>query len=472
MEDAMKKFGLLLLIAVTIFNVFAFAGCGEKESAFDEDNIVLSFSAMSDVHQEKGNTGNRRKLEDALDYAKELAGGKLDLALFSGDLTEHTWNLNNEDYSTSYNADIEVFKEAVLNALDLDETPVFYSLGNHETETQKRPKEIMSQMPGLFQSMLGEDFFKIDTENSQISKGRRHAIIKGYHFIAVQPDEYWVPRGYSQETLSWLKNVLDEAVQDSPDRFIFLSAHPGLYGTVFGTFTHRYYDMDIHELLEDYPQVVYLGGHMHNVLQDECQISQNGYYTALDCGSVKCSSSMNTLNSLIGTFDNSVGLRYDDFSQGLLLQVDKNGNLKITRCDYINRRTIKQAWYIPSPKQDKSHLKAYDNETRIEKNIAPRFQKGASISATRDGNGYTIAWDSAYDDDMVRYYKIEVLKRENGNMNKVETVYFGTMTYLYQSQEEMPKRFEYFYQTDEEGLEFNCTAFDVWQEGSDTISTY
>lgn len=90
----MKKIlsgALAVLLAVS---AMSFASCGKddkKSGEFDESNIVLSFSAMSDIHQQVGQEKVKDKLVRALDYAEELAGGTLDVALFAGDLTEDTW---------------------------------------------------------------------------------------------------------------------------------------------------------------------------------------------------------------------------------------------------------------------------------------------------------------------------------------------------------------------------------------------
>lgn len=123
--------------------------------------------------------------------------------------------------------------------------------------------------------------------------------------------------------------------------------------------------------MEKYPQVIYFSGHIHNVLQEEAQISQNGAFTAIDCGSVKYTSWMNNLNDSGTNFDNSVGTRIDDFSQGLLVQADGNGNVRVTRCNYYTKSPIKDPWELSYPKSDKSHLAAYDNEAREKKNEAP-----------------------------------------------------------------------------------------------------
>ena len=127
MKGSITKRISLALAAVFAVGALSLCGCAknEKSGTFDETNIVLSFSAMSDIHQQKGKTQYADKLVRALDYAEELNGGPLDVALFAGDLTEETWRQNNDDYSTEYNADVAMLKATLERSLNLEETAVF-----------------------------------------------------------------------------------------------------------------------------------------------------------------------------------------------------------------------------------------------------------------------------------------------------------------------------------------------------------
>ena len=180
----MKKVLSLIVSLIVVFSAFSFIGCGEKKSAvFNENEIVLSFSAMSDIHQQKGKTDIKDKLVKALGYAETLNGKPLDLALFAGDLTEEAWRQTNvgeqTDYTTTYNADIDMLKTAWTEALDLDKTGVFYALGNHETDPSKLGEEVMGALPALFKQQLGDEFFRIDSDDSAPELGRRHAVVNG-----------------------------------------------------------------------------------------------------------------------------------------------------------------------------------------------------------------------------------------------------------------------------------------------------
>lgn len=473
----MRKMKIATLFLTALFALgccMPLAACGDepvveiRSSEFDENNIVLSFSAMSDIHQQMGKTTYSEYLLNALDYAQELNGGPLDLALFAGDLTEETWRTQSDNYSSTYNGDIRQLKETLLTALDLEETPVFYCLGNHDTDPSVLGEEYMGGMHQLFYDMLGEEFFEVDAEDSVPEAGLRHAVVNGYHFLAVNPDYYWTLHGYSESTLSWLDNQLKAITSADPDHYVFVTAHPPIYGTVFRSYTNDWADLDISEVLSKYPQVIYFSGHIHNVLQDEIQISQNGSFTALDCGSVKYTGVMNDLNDAASTqFDNSVGTRFDDFSQGLLVQVDENGNVRVTRCDYYQRNTIKNAYLLSYPKTDNSHLLAYDNDLRVQNNAAPVFAEDAEFTASFVGDTLTFNWTAAQDDDQVRYYRIVAYRTDGDTRVKLQTFNLATFTYLYDRVEDMPKTLSYSRVVTWRGnLTFELSAVDVWNARS------
>lgn len=470
-----RKSNIILGVLCCTMCLFPFTGCGstEPDGVFDETNVVLSFSAFSDIHQQKNLSQPSEKLIHAFDFVKELNGGEdIDVAVIAGDLTEWTYKMRNEDYSDTYNVDIEVLKETLEHALNLDKTNVFYALGNHDSGSECLGREYMSKMPGLFYRMLGEKFFAADTPDSDPESGRRHAVVNGYHFLSVEPDTYWTAHGYSDETLEWLESALEKITRENPRQYVFIVAHPPLSDTVFLSRKTSCYDSDVRKVLENYPQTIYFSGHVHNVLQDETQISQDGFFTAMDCGSVKYTSAMNSMNEFGKLFDNSIGSRTDDFSQGLFVQADGNGNVRVTRCDFVNDRIIKQPWDLPRPKKDNSHLDAYDNQRRKDANVAPVFSEEANVSVREIADGISFQWDAATDDDMVRYYTIKLYSVDaSGKKEKYKTYNMATFTYLYDSAEDMPKRESFTLSGDFSGdWYYELTAVDVWNAESAAVT--
>lgn len=458
---------------------FSLCACGkpsEPETAFDETQIVLSFSAMSDVHQQDGYPLYSQKLVNALEISAQLNGGPLDLALLAGDLTENTWKRTGQagyesKFTTEYNVEVGLLKNALSEALDLERTAVFYCLGNHDSDPSgiggEEGEELMAQMPSLFYHQLGEEFFRFEAEDSLPEAGLRHAVVNGYHFLAVQPDNYWRLKGYSQATLDWLDGKLKEITEREPGKYVFVTAHPPAYETVWGSFAADWADSAVAEVLAKYPQAFYLSGHIHNVLNDETQISQNGSFTSVDCGGVRATGMMNHLTGVSSPeFDNAIsGLHVDDFSQGLLVQLDANGNARISRIDYLTQKIIKQPWEISAPQKDGSHLAKYDNDTRAEQNKAPEFKEGAKWKVVYENGRLGFSWDAAQDDDQVRYYKIRSYKEVNGVYQRESKVYnLASFTYLYDSVEDMPASLEWAVDVslDHGRYKFEICAVDCW----------
>ena len=74
-----KKIAVITSIAlvVAILSVaIPLTVCQNKTEGFDENNVVLSFSAMSDIHQQMGKNDYAGMLVNALDYSKQLNGGE------------------------------------------------------------------------------------------------------------------------------------------------------------------------------------------------------------------------------------------------------------------------------------------------------------------------------------------------------------------------------------------------------------
>ena len=192
---------------------------------------------------------------------------------------------------------------------------------------------------------------------------------------------------------------------------------------------------------------------------------------------------MNNVNENLTRFDNDCGTRINDFSQGLLVQVDNNGNVKVTRCDYYNEAVIKDPWTLSYPKADGSHLKKYDNDSRTENNEVPVFDEDTKIEIKKENGVFKLKWKAATDDDMVRYYLLNAYVVNEGKKTKVKTFYLATFTYRYDKVSDMPKYFEWMFSeetfrgycgklnvTYTDNLYFELRAVDVWFGRSDVLT--
>jgi hypothetical protein len=112
-----------------------------------------------------------------------------------------------------------------------------------------------------------------------------------------------------------------------------------------------------------------------------------------------------------GGYENMAGLTVmrdkDEFSQGLLLQFDNKGNLRIQRMDFYNQTTIGKPWVIPHPARDGSHLKPYSHTLRKAANRAPVL---GALDAEGGQGKVTVRWASATDDEFAHTYFVTVRK--------------------------------------------------------------
>lgn len=170
-----------------------------------------------------------------------------------------------------------------------------------------------------------------ETSGTMFTLGNRKMTINGYTFIVLE--NTCLQNGFARftdATLRFLKESLDESVRRDPSAPVFIINHHRPYGTLGdGMGVVNTGSVNLQEILKDYPQAFIWGGHVHDSLQSETSIYQtrtvdeNGNivdagYTSLTCGSV--------------TSDNA-GTHGSTDKGGFmqLVQVDVNGNVRITK---------------------------------------------------------------------------------------------------------------------------------------------
>ncbi len=371
----------------------------KEELSFDEGNIVLRFGAISDLHLHPG----RDKFAECLRQLYAKANNQLDVIFVAGDLTDN-----------GAFEQVQALKE-VLDDFELGEkkTKFLFALGNHDLAFDEKPFN-----GEMFKQVLADYAFE-GASAKEIKNGNHHITVKGYHFMAVNCKVYNGGCHHLSEDLNWLKTKLDRAVLDDPQKPIFLATHPVIYDTVYGSRESTYwYSDNIDKLLQNYPQVMAFGGHLHFPLNDERNIYQKSY-TALGTGCTLYCSLESEIEG-IKPIDTKGGMEPEDchsFSQGLFVEVDKKHNVKITRMDFFNRAEIKKPWIIPSPKQNKSHLVKYTNEARSKNNKPPYFLETAeAVLRVVNKDKLEVEFDAALDDDYVYYYELHLLEAKKSSL--------------------------------------------------------
>ncbi|MBR5525065.1 MAG: carbohydrate binding domain-containing protein, partial [Clostridia bacterium] len=395
------------------------------EVNFDEDNIVLSFGAISDIHITGSTTSNdTKKYQKALQILKEQAGGKLDAITINGDFS-----------SDSYNSNIgTAFKTITDQEMGADAN-VFFVAGNHDAENSG-----WSDLSKLFTDLA--KYTQNDLPSSQHTRGNRHMVINGYHYIGINMMDYWKDgeAPFAQQDLDWLKQELESARADAPGQPIFVYLHAGVRNTTYGSdlYTGFYWaSKNIYSYLENYPEVINFGGHVHFPLMDERTIYQKDF-TSLNCGSVQY---MAIESGYLQSGSKTTVSNSSSVSSGLLLQVDKNNNIKVTRMNFTAGEVIKQPFYISAPDlENETNLLHYNDDYFNLFNTAPTFPVGAMAVGSINGSNINLNFDAATDDDMVHHYQADIKDMASGI---VESTKIFSEFYLYSNSEEMPKSYSF-----------------------------
>ncbi len=392
---------------------------------FDEDNIVLSFGAISDIHI-NGTVGgyNCNKYDKALQLLKKYAGGNLDAVTIAGDISASV-------YDSSIGAAFTQITDAQLG----DNANVFFVSGNHDAQ-----EEQWSNLSQMYTDLA--KYTAGDLPSSRHDRGNRHMVIGGYHYIGVNMMDYWNASEamFVQQDLDWLATELAAARADAPGQPIFVYTHAGVYGTTYGSdlYTGKHWGSKlIYDYLDDYPEVVTFSGHVHFPLADERTIYQKDF-TSLNCGSVQY---MAIESGYLQTGSSTTMDASQSVSNGLLVQVDQNNNLKITRVDFANDSVIKQPFYIPAPDlENKSHLYHYNDAYFNADNTAPVFSESAEAGGKLAGGNMVVKFDAATDNDMVHHYVIDIKGLPSQSVKSTKAL---SEFYLYPQPEDFPEDYTF-----------------------------
>lgn len=429
---------------------------------FDESKIVLQFAAVSDLQHgfmsrdpsrkespgeralkylssgleyfdtgERGREGFRQLQELALQYTDR----GLDAVFFAGDI------INNAKASQ-----VESFKEVYEDVLDPAKTPFIFCLGNHDIFSG-RPYTQHHLNMDVFYRILGDAYRTYEPETSDPVKGFIHQIVGGYHFLAIDPldNGYVCEMGddsgakYAPEAKEWLDTLLAKITAEHPDRYVFVTTHPMVYGLAYGSDltygTLFWYTKELVPILEKYPQVVAFGGHLHFPISDERSVMQDKF-TGVNCGAMSYMATEN--GHFRDMISNTVMKDASQVSNGYLAQLDAGGNLRLIRMNFGLKKTIKDPFVLPAPAADGSHLKPYSRE-RARNNQPPVLAEDA-ISVADNGAWVkdealrvTMSFRAGTDDDAIQRYVLTVT--EDGR--EVETARLLADSYLYASSADM-----------------------------------
>ena len=361
---------------------------------------VLRFVVTSDVHV-RGENVNMQSYDRLASFISTAYGysdahpsyKNLDGMFFVGDVT-----------NSGAKAQMSYFFNYV-NEHVREGTLVRAVMGNHEylSSGSFNPTSL-EQAPKDFMKYSGYD--AVDY----------HTTIGGYHFIFLSTDLYYKSSSmfFSSDKLLWLRQQLDAAKADTPDKPIFVFQHEPPRDTMIGS-TSTCSDQLLTRLLKEYPQVIDFSGHTH-VTTTNPQIIWQGGFTAINTGSLAYLSipiyDENGKMIRPKQVDETGAYETDSYENGprnagmyYIVEIDANSVVRIQRFDMFTNKVWGEPFILDSI--DPADFKYTD--ARKEQAVAPVFDASAAITVeSADSENPLISFPQATCKDLVANYRIEI----------------------------------------------------------------
>ena len=349
----------------------------------------LKIGLMSDLHIASYETGVDKNLVIMLNKFKEE---NVDIVMVLGDVATTGLEDQYAKFNKTWNS---VFD-------DPDTAPKLLAItGNHEFEQAYYHRETVEDVYNKYLAAYG------------YTEVNRHITLNGYHFIGINSESASVHGGYTSVTADWLRAELDKAVAENKWRPIFVMAHQTLPNTTYGSNWGSDKTAVIYDVLKNYPQVIYFGGHSHYPSENERSIFQD-LFTAIDVTSLQYT----TTESDDDTYE----------SQGALMVTVKGADKQIVVDRYkINgdsAKKIREPWVLSLPLKQSTFTYTDD---RANDTVAPEFASDASVTVSDIRiNSVKVSFPSATHDDFVQGYNVYI--KSSGTT--VVTKYFASDFYL------------------------------------------
>lgn len=339
------------------------------------DEVVLRFMVMSDVHVTGEVNGiQSKRLNEALEFIYEYAENqeydKVDLLIGAGDLTNHGTEAQLNELND------------IINEKLHDDTKKQFVMGNHEYYNDSDSNASIER----FESIL-------EVERNS------HIIINGYHFIGFSLNS---EADYLQ-TLDWLKEELDKAAADTPDKPIFVTQHYPSSNTVYGS--DAWGTGQLLSLYKKYPQIVNFSGHTHYPINDP-RIVHQGDFTSVGVGT------LNYFSLEEDTIYSSTPPGYGKAACFFIAEVYSDSRVELKPYDLITSQFYPIEYIMDNPSKTENLI--YTN-SRYKTSSAPYFIEGTTLEISNlTSNSCTLTFLHAYDNDCMHSYKIDLYEMPSG----------------------------------------------------------
>lgn len=385
---------MCVLLAAALLVGYIPGGVVAAQEQSDVFTPIVRFAVTSDTHIRPASDplNGYDQLEALMDsvytFSEAQAYNKLDGIFFVGDNTnrgaqsEQTYFFN---YVKSHLKEGTTFR-AVLGNHE------FYANG-YDYDGDAGPAEFMK-----YSGWDAVDF---------------HEELVGYHIIMVSMNKYGSYSYFTDSKLAWLKQEIEAAIADDPNKPIFVMQHMSPYDTMKGS-TGTGSDKKLRTLLDNYPQVINFSGHTHVSMSDPRAIWQDTF-TALNTGSLAYLNLpiMGVTNSGKG-LDKEGGWSSSAGNQGdrngclyYMVEIDGNDTVRILTVDMYTNTVIGEPYIIDSLNPADFKYTA-EREKEAEK---PTFAANDSLKiVTNNYKNAQITIPQATCKDFVQSYRVEVYK--------------------------------------------------------------
>ncbi|MBQ7543135.1 MAG: hypothetical protein IJT44_12680 [Clostridia bacterium] len=345
---------LAVLLSLTTFALSLSASRNKVTAPADDSDFVpvLRFVIASDTHIKTVGDKRAKRIQKILSLAysdaeQDKAYDKLDAAVFAGDLT-----------NKGTLAQFLGFKGAVNSVLQPQTQHLAVVAKSHDGNTLgKKSLRLYEQLSGQ-----STDF---------------HTVINGFHFIGLSASKT-ENEHYSEYQRTWLREQLDAAVLDDPQKPIFVTHHEHVSDTVYGSFDEDGWGIGyFKDIFSEYPQIIHFSGHSHYPLNDPRSIWQ-GAFTAVGTGAVYYA-------ELTVDGENCVHPAYSDvIAQCWIVEVDAQNAVRLRGFDAISGKLLCE--YTLHNVADKT-AREYTSAQQQAAASAPAFDKAAAITVSKNKKG-------------------------------------------------------------------------------------
>ncbi|MBO7678162.1 MAG: metallophosphoesterase [Thermoguttaceae bacterium] len=378
--------------------VFALACLPSRLLAENSDDILLRAVVMSDVHfSDNPASAEVERLNRVLDlmysWSEKQSYPNFDALVVAGDMTNH-----------GSQEEMTLFKQTMDGKIRPG-TQKLLCMGNHEFYHDSASPEATHEG---WKEMFGVE------DNA-------HYIVNGFHFIALSPEKGTCRDGDYLYKIDWLREQLEQAKADDPQKPIFLFHHYHLTETVYGSLNGDCWGInDLRELLDQYPTVIDFSGHSHYPINDPRSVWQ-GNFTAFGTGTL-------SYFEMEGGHYNKFPPGYNIAAQCYVVEVHRDNSVAVRPFDIISKDFFDVAYLVAEPGNIDRYLytdKRYDLAPR------PYWKPGTEVRTENPSCfGVTLTFRQGCDKTIVHSYRVDLTDETGPEAETLPPIYAWSEYYF------------------------------------------